>query len=75
MIREATDQLMRRRTTIVIAHRLSTVESADQVVVMDNGEVVEIGTHQTLLEEGGLYAALYRMQFRDEPEPAPADAR
>lgn len=74
VIREATDQLMRQRTTIVIAHRLSTVESADQVVVMDNGEVVEIGTHRTLLEEGGLYAALYRMQFRDEPEPVPADA-
>lgn len=74
VIREATDRLMRQRTTIVIAHRLSTVESADQVVVMDNGEVVEMGTHQTLLAEGGLYAALYRMQFRDEPEPAPADA-
>jgi len=74
VIREAADELMRQRTTIVIAHRLSTVESADQVVVMDRGEVVEIGTHQALLDEGGIYAALYRMQFRDEPDPAPADA-
>lgn len=74
VIREATDELMRQRTTIIIAHRLSTVENADQVVVMDNGEVVEIGTHQKLLDKGGLYAALYRMQFRDESEPAPVDA-
>jgi subfamily B ATP-binding cassette protein MsbA len=50
----------------VIAHRLSTVEHADQIAVMDAGHVVELGGHAELLERGGIYAALYRLQFRDE---------
>lgn len=60
------ERLMQNRTTLVIAHRLSTVENADLIIVMDKGRIVETGTHQELLEEGGHYALLYRMQFRDE---------
>jgi subfamily B ATP-binding cassette protein MsbA len=60
------EQLMKNRTTLVIAHRLSTVENADQIVVMDKGKIVEIGSHKELLAQDGHYAVLYRMQFRDE---------
>ncbi|MGH8496029.1 MAG: lipid A export permease/ATP-binding protein MsbA [Gammaproteobacteria bacterium] len=62
-IQQALDQLMRNRTTLVIAHRLSTVERADRIIVLDEGRIVERGTHAELLELSGLYAALYRMQF------------
>jgi subfamily B ATP-binding cassette protein MsbA len=57
---------MRNRTTIVIAHRLSTVENADRIIVLDDGRIVEAGTHQELLELNGHYAALYNMQFSEE---------
>jgi subfamily B ATP-binding cassette protein MsbA len=59
------EQLMRGRTTLVIAHRLSTVEKADRIIVLDEGRLVESGTHQELLAKGGHYAMLYGMQFRD----------
>jgi subfamily B ATP-binding cassette protein MsbA len=64
-IQEALEQVMRGRTTLVIAHRLSTIEKADIIVVLEQGRIVEQGGHQALLELGGAYAALYRMQFAD----------
>ncbi len=64
-IQEALDALKKNRTTLVIAHRLSTVEGADNIIVLDSGRVVESGTHKDLLEANGHYAALYRMQFSD----------
>jgi subfamily B ATP-binding cassette protein MsbA len=65
LIQEALARLMRERTTLVIAHRLSTVEHADQIVVLDAGRVVEQGTHAQLLARGGQYAALHRLQFHE----------
>ena len=62
-IQAALALLARNRTTLVIAHRLSTVEQADRIVVLDDGAVVETGTHGELLAQGGLYAQLYRLQF------------
>lgn len=64
-IQTALEKLMENRSTLVIAHRLSTIEKADSIVVMDQGRVVEQGSHQELLEHGGQYAALYNMQFQD----------
>ena len=57
---------MRGRTSLVIAHRLSTVLAADVIFVVENGRIVESGTHTALLARGGLYARLYHEQFRDQ---------
>ncbi|MFC4526468.1 lipid A export permease/ATP-binding protein MsbA [Dyella halodurans] len=65
LIQQALQRLMKDRTTLVIAHRLSTIEHADQIAVMDQGRIVERGTHAELLELGGQYAALHRMQFHN----------
>jgi ATP-binding cassette subfamily C protein len=65
-IQEAMDRLVKNRTTIVIAHRLSTLQNADRIVVMDKGKIVETGTHEELLKSGGLYAQLYQAQFAEE---------
>lgn len=62
-IQRALEVIMHNRTTIVIAHRLSTVEHADRIVVMDGGRIIAEGSHQALLEEGGLYAQLYHQEF------------
>ncbi|MCM2290893.1 ABC transporter transmembrane domain-containing protein [Allorhizobium sp. BGMRC 0089] len=63
LVQKALDELMQSRTTIVIAHRLATVLKADRIVVIDDGHVVEQGTHQSLSQQGGLYARLARLQF------------
>ena len=65
LVQDALDRLMEHRTTIVIAHRLATVRAADRIVVMDQGQIVEEGTHATLNARGGLYARLARLQFED----------
>ena len=65
LVQDALNHLMPNRTTLVIAHRLSTIEHAEQVLVMDQGRIVERGTHAELLALGGLYAHLHRMQFRE----------
>ncbi|MEX2466237.1 MAG: ABC transporter ATP-binding protein [Gemmatimonadota bacterium] len=62
-IEAATDELLRERTSLVIAHRLSTVQNADRIIVLHHGELREQGTHQELLAEGGLYARLHELQF------------
>jgi ATP-binding cassette subfamily B protein len=67
-IREATAQLAEGRTTLVIAHRLSTVLAADVILVVEAGQIVERGTHSELLERDGLYATLYRSQFATADE-------
>ncbi len=64
IIQTALERLMENRTTLVIAHRLSTVEQADRIVVLDGGRIAESGTHAELLEAEGQYASLYRMQFK-----------
>lgn len=69
-IQEALNVLMENRTTLVIAHRLSTVEKADEIIVLHHGVIVESGTHSELLAQGGRYAELYRMQFSEEPAQA-----
>lgn len=65
-IQEALDTVMEGRTTLVIAHRLSTIEKADRILVMDNGQIVESGSHEDLLAAGGAYAQLHQVQFSEQ---------
>lgn len=66
IVQEALDNLMKNRTVIVIAHRLSTVQNADKIVVINDGKIAEEGTHADLLKLNGAYASLYNMQFKDK---------
>lgn len=66
-IQAALEELMKKRTTLVIAHRLSTVEHADNIIVLDEGNLIEVGNHEELLSCDGHYAKLYRMQFKEVP--------
>ena len=87
LIQQALKRVLQGRTSIVIAHRLSTIRNADKIVVLDHGEVVETGKHQELLDQGGVYARLYAINYgltsdgarasengrQAVPAPAPAD--
>ena len=73
LIQAALEPLLAGRTSLVIAHRLSTILAADLILVLDEGRLVEQGTHAELLEQGGLYADLYETQFRPEPESPTSD--
>ena len=64
-VQEAIDNLMKDRTVLVIAHRLSTIINADQIIVLDNGKIVESGSHTELLEKDGIYKNLYNIQFNN----------
>ena len=67
LVQEAFQALLKGRTALVIAHRLSTIQSADQILVMEEGKIVESGTHAELQEQGGLYKKLLEMQwYKDE---------
>jgi subfamily B ATP-binding cassette protein MsbA len=68
LVQEALDHLMENRTTLVIAHRLTTIQNADVIVVLENGEIVEQGNHESLMIKGGLYQKLIAMQSFEKDE-------
>ncbi|MRI62970.1 ABC transporter ATP-binding protein [Ornithobacterium rhinotracheale] len=65
LIQRATEKITKNRTSIIIAHRLATIQNADKIIVMEQGKIVEMGKHQELLNQNGYYAHLYKVQFRD----------
>jgi ATP-binding cassette, subfamily B, bacterial len=68
LIQQGMDALMKGRTSFIIAHRLSTIKRANRIILIDNGQITEMGTHQELLRSGGHYYNLYTQQFRRESE-------
>lgn len=68
LVQEALNRLMQGRTTVIIAHRLSTIKVAHRIAVLENGSIIELGSHEELMEKNGLYARLYSMQFRNPEE-------
>jgi subfamily B ATP-binding cassette protein MsbA len=75
LVQQAIDRLMRERTVLVIAHRLATVRDADEIVVLDDGRVVQRGSHDELYRAGGLYRRLHDLQFREDDAPVGARGR
>lgn len=65
-IQEALREVMKGRTTFIIAHRISSLKHADEILVLENGEIVERGTHDKLLQNGGPYERIYNIQFKDQ---------
>ena len=72
-MQDAISHLMRNRTTLVVAHRLSTIINADRIIVIDDGRIIEKGRHDELVRQDGLYHRLYTMQFRNGASGAPSD--
>jgi ATP-binding cassette subfamily B multidrug efflux pump len=66
LIQKAITLLTQNRTSIIIAHRLATIQNADKIIVMDKGEIVEMGNHQELLKQNGQYKRLFELQFKEE---------
>ncbi|MDP1745868.1 MAG: ABC transporter ATP-binding protein [Bacteroidota bacterium] len=66
LIQKATEQLTKNRTSIIIAHRLATIQKADKIIVLGNGEIIEMGNHQELLKQNGQYKRLFELQFKEE---------
>ena len=62
-MQEAIEVLQKNRTSIIIAHRLSTIEKSDRILVIDKGQIIEDGNHQSLIEQDGVYALMHKMQF------------
>lgn len=65
MIQQAIEKMMSGRTSIVIAHRLSTIQKANKIMVLDKGEIMEVGAHDDLLQHNGYYSQLYKMQYKE----------
>jgi len=65
LIRKAIEKMMAGRTSVVIAHRLSTIQKADKIIVLDKGQIVETGDHETLLAQDGYYTQLHKMQYKE----------
>lgn len=65
LIQQALDELCKGRTTLIVAHRLSTIRNADEIVVVEEGTITERGSHEDLMAKGGTYKGLYELQFRD----------
>jgi subfamily B ATP-binding cassette protein MsbA len=70
-VQQALENLRQGRTAFIVAHRLSTIESADRIVVLQKGEIMEVGTHEALLARDGLYASLHRMQLESATRLSP----
>ena len=68
IIQESLEKMMNISTMIIVAHRLSTIQHADQIIVMSHGKIVESGSHQALLKEKGLYFNLYQLQYEERKE-------